>query len=210
MNLPLRPWSEVERTVPHVGRPLLACFDEATVTVFAAHRPEIGAWAIDHGTLGGPAWRGDRIARFRLSLPRVMSRSERGERAGKEVLLAIALRRDGFDAVLRQAVHWREFPASIFGTRGKWRLATRYTEVVVDFAPDCAPDGSDLPRMTPRFGVRGHALKAMLSDWVVGVRDLGDLALAWRGDPDPPTPVLRPYPLAEPEVARTLSWEPEA
>lgn len=209
MNLPLRPWSEVEQALPRAGRPVLACFDDTTVTVFAAHRPEIGAWAIEHGTLGGPVWRGDRVARFRLSLPRVMSRSERGERAGKEVLLALTLRRDGFDAVLRQAVHWREFPASIFGTQARWRLATRFTEVVVDFAPDCAPDGSDLPRMTQRFGVRGHALKRLLGEWVVGVQDLGDLAQRWRTESDPPTPELRPYPLTEPEVARTLLWEPE-
>lgn len=209
MTLTLRPWSEVDRGLPSGGRPLLACFDPEVVTVFAAHQPEIGAWAAANGTLGGPAWAGDRVARFRLSLPRVMSRSERGERTGKEVVLALAIRREGFDSVLRQAVHWREYPAAIFDTPGKWRLATRYTEVVVDFAPDCRPDGSDLPRMTPRFGVRGHALKRLLKDWVVGVTDLTALAVAWRTEPDPPTPVLAPYPVVEADVARRLSWEPE-
>lgn len=210
MNLPMRPWSQVNAELPESGRHLLACFDDDTITVFAAHHPNIGAYAAEHGRFGGDMWRHDRTTRFRLSLPRVMARSRQGVRPGKQAVLAISLARDRVDSMLRQAVHWREFPEGLYDSKGAWRLATRYSQVVMDWAPDCGPDGSDLRRFTPRFGVRAHLLKSFSRDWILGIRDLSDIAADWREADDPPTPLVRPYPLSEPALAARLFWSPES
>jgi hypothetical protein len=207
--VPTAPWSQVSGSLPGDGRVLYACYDSDTVTVFAAHRREIGAWAIEKGRFGGPAWRADRITRFRVSFPRVMARSECGQRPDKEVILGITLRRDRFDAVLRQAVHWREFPDGLYDNQAQWRLATRFSQVVMDWAPDTDASGRDLPRFTVRFGLRKEALAALAADALVGVHNLSELAQAWREagpDDDPPTPVVRPYPLLEPGMATRLLW----
>lgn len=209
MSEPLERWSEVHADLPSSGRHLLACYDAETVTVFAAHSHEIGAYAVQHGEFGGSAWASDRTTRFRLSLPRVMARSERGMREGKTKVLGITIRRERFDSALRQAVHWREFPDGLYQTKGQWRLATRYSQVVMDWAPDSAPDGSDLERYTVRFGVRAHLLKSFSSEWIVRVDDLGDLAQMWREDEDPLCPVMKPYPAPEPGLEARLLWEPE-
>lgn len=206
MMPPLAPWSEVHESLPTEGRSLAACFDDQTIWVFAAHERAIADYATEHGRFGGKAWMEDRITRFRLSLPRVMARSERGQREAKEGLLAIRLPRDRFDAILRQAVHWREFPDGLYATKGQWRLATRYAQVVMDWAPDCDPFGADLARFTVRFGVRAHTLNKFTREWVVGIDDLTALAEQWRTSDDPPTPVMRPYPLPEPGLAERLLW----
>ncbi len=208
MSLPLRPWSEVEATLPPRGRHLLAAFDARTVTVFAAHDRAIGAYAVAEQRFGGPAWADDRTTRFRLSLPRVMARSERGERAGKQAILGMTIRREHFDRLLRQAIHWREFPDGVFATRSQWRLAVRYAQVVVDWAPDCGPDGADLDRLTPRFGIHAPLLRTFATEWIVRIHDLSALAAQWRSDPDPPTPVVAPYSLPEPALADRLLWAP--
>ena len=205
------PWSEAEAALPKRGRHLCACHDRETVTVFAAHNREIASWATEKGQFGGWAWRGDRITRFRLSFPRVMARSEQGEREGREVALAITLNRRHFDGVLRQAVHWREFPEELFEGRAQWRLATRFSQVVMDWAPDSDPMGRDLARFTVRFGVRNEALTGFSKRWPVTIRSLEEVSEAWRNlqpDDDPPTPLMRPYPVTEPDVAERLLWEP--
>ena len=210
MNLPLRPWSEVNAALPESGRQLLACFDDQTVTVFAAHDPNIGAYAAEHGHFGGDLWRHDRTTRFRLSLPRVMARSKQGERPGKEALLAISLPRARFDGLLRQAIHWREFPEDLYESKGAWRLATRYSQVVMDWAPDCGPKGAELERFTVRFGIRSHLMKTFSRDWIAGIKDLSEVAVSWRQEADPLTPVVSEYPLPEPDLATRLFWKPGA
>ncbi len=208
MTLKLAPWSAVNEGLPQSGRHLLACHDADTITVFAAHDEAIGAWAVAKQRFGGAAWKDDRILRFRLSLPRVMARSQRGEREGKERVLALTLSRPHFDAMLRQAIHWREFPEGVYDTRGQWRLATRYSQVLLDWAPDCDPGGADLSRFTPRFGARAMLLK-QLPEWILHIEDLSELAQAWREQDDPLTAEVAPYPLPEPELAKRLLWSAE-
>jgi hypothetical protein len=209
MTLPLAPWSEVEASLPKSGRALLACYDDEKVTVFAAHDDAIGAYAVANGQFGGPAWRQDRITRFRTSIGRVMARSWQGQRAGKRSVLGISLKRTAFDSVLRQAVHWREFPEGLYAEPAQWRLAVRYSQVVMDWAPDCDPGGADLDRYCVRFGVRALALEGFCGDWVLAVHDLTALCETWRvGGEDPVTPVLRPYPVPEPALEPRLLWAP--
>ena len=209
--IPLAPWAVVNDQMPPSGRHLWGCVDGEQVWVFCAHRPDIAAFLLDHGHFGGDRWSGDRITRFRLSMPRVMARSSQGQREGKECIVGLALRRDAMEQVLRQAIHWREFPEAHFSTAAQWRLAVRFTQVVLDWAPDSDVSGEDLTRLTPRFGLRSEALRGLGKDWVLDVQSLDDLAVAWRSGLDEvSTPTMQPLSIPRGCDQTRLLWDPDA
>ena len=207
--VPTAPWSEVDAGLPQSGRPLLACFNDEVVTVFASFGPDIAEFALRRGSLGGDSWRVGRITRFRLCFGDLFHHTSGGGQAGQEHLLAIHLQRDKFDGMLRQAVHWRVFPEGLYQTKGQWRLATRYAQAVMDWCPERGPDGAELGRSCVRFGVRDHLQKSFSSSWIVGIESMNAIGKGWAMGSNPLTPIVRSYPV--PEVCRaSLSWDPEA
>lgn len=199
--IPLAP--ESAQGLPRAGRPLLATWDETSVVVWQAHRPEVADELLARGRPGGTSWRTDRVTRMRTSLPSLLGRCDWCRRPGRERLLALRLSRDGFDAMLRQAVHG-EFEPANYATRGAWQLATRYGAVTLTWHPDRDALGRELPRQAPRIAVRDDALRRLTTDWVLALEDWTPWVQRARaaGDPELPLPVLRPYPAPEALVDR--------
>jgi hypothetical protein len=52
-RLALESWREQQAHWPVEGRHILAQYDEASVVVYQAYRPEIGRYAAQHGRFGG-------------------------------------------------------------------------------------------------------------------------------------------------------------
>lgn len=182
-----------EQGLPDDGRRLLATYDDETVLAWQAHRPDVADAALRDQRFGGGSWRTDRVTRMRLSLPSLLARCAWGTRGGRERILAVRLAREGFDAMLRQAVP-AEFDPAVYASKAAFHLATRFANVSVAWHPDCAPDGATLGRLTPRFGLRDHALRAFTERWVLGVEDWTAWVAERRGaSGDLPVPVLAPY-----------------
>ena len=53
MNLKTKPYCEQVREWPESGRHILAQFDDETIIVYQAYRPQIGRFASEHGYFGG-------------------------------------------------------------------------------------------------------------------------------------------------------------
>jgi len=185
-----------EQALPPAGRRVLATFDDRRVVVWQAHRPDVADAAIREQRFGGGSWRTDRVTRMRLSLPSLLARCSWGLRGGRERILAVSVSRAGFDAILRQAVP-AEFEPDVYPTKAAWHLATRFANVSITWHPDRGPDGAPLERLTPRFGLRDHALAAFTERWVVGVEDWTAWVADHRARPGAalPVPVLAPYPV---------------
>src|SRR4051812_38659558 len=88
---------------PIVGRHVLAQHDADSVVVYQAYRPSIGSFAAQHQYFGGEF----SLARMSWIKPNflwMMYRCGWASKDGQEVVLAIWLARDAFDAILAQAV----------------------------------------------------------------------------------------------------------
>lgn len=183
------------RTPPD-PRVVRATFDSDVVVVWQAHSHEVADAALRAGRFGGKAWRTDRVTRFRVSLPSLLARNGWATREGRERILAVRLQREGFDTMLRQAVH-AGYEPEIYATRNTWHLATRYGHVVVAWHPDVDPSGAELGRETLRIGVRDAALERFTREWVVGIEDWTPWVLEnrTRACASLPVPMLAPYPL---------------
>src|SRR5688500_14541828 len=104
MTLALEKHREQQVAWPTSGRHILAQFDDTSVTVYQAYRPDIGRYAAANQRFGGE-FSFNRMSWVKPNFLWMMYRSGWGTKEGQEVTLAVRIRRDGFDQILAQAVH---------------------------------------------------------------------------------------------------------
>jgi hypothetical protein len=102
-TLATAPYAEQMERWPQTGRHILAHFDDKTIIVYQAYRPEIGKFAAEKGYFGGE-FSYSRMSWIKPSFLWMMYRSQWGQADGQEVDLAVRLRRMFFDSLLVQAV----------------------------------------------------------------------------------------------------------
>ena len=137
MNLITEPYLAQDARWPRSGRHILAQFDAESVVVYQAYRPEIGHFAARHGYFGGGFSLG-RMSWIKPNFLWMMYRSGWGTKEGQEVTLAVRLRRDAFDEILRLAVH-STFMPEVYGTHEAWQRAVAGSDVRLQWDPDHGP-----------------------------------------------------------------------
>src|SRR5215469_14843628 len=128
MNLEVERYVDQRLRWPREGRHILAQFDGNSVFVYQAYRPEIGLFAAEQGRLGGPFFSRGRMTWIKPNFLWMMYRSGWAAKDGQEVVLAIRLRRDGFKAILRRAVH-STFAASGIADYELWQQQVEDSDV---------------------------------------------------------------------------------
>lgn len=205
----LVPWGRLVAELPAAGRHLTACWDESSVVLYQAYPAPLAEVALREGRLGGVGWRNDRTSKLRTSFTDLMRRSDAGRGEGREVVLGVHIRREAFDAMLRQAVH-AVFPGGVYPNKQSWRLATRHAQVLLDWSGVPGPDGVLLARQAARLGLRDHALRHLVAN-AIGVEDLTGVARALRdGSPTALVPTEKPYPVEDDALLGRLTFVPEA
>lgn len=101
----------------------------------------------------------------------MMYRCGWGTKENQEVVLAIYLRRDGFDQMLREAVH-SSYVGEVYGSRDAWDEAVRRSDVRLQWDPDHHPSGAKLERRAIQLGLRGRTLEQFADEWTVGIEDI--------------------------------------
>ena len=208
MNLTVESYLQQRERWPESGRHILAQFDDETIVVYQAYRSEIGRYAAQHGRFGD----GFSLKRMTWIKPNflwMMYRSGWGTKEGQEVVLAIRLRRSGFESILAQAVP-STFDATRFDSEGSWSKAVAASSVRLQWDPDHHPSGAKLERRAIQLGLRDSALQSFVSEWIVSIEDISEFVSEQRRLVETDnlsalrTPCETPYPVAAPEVAKAL------
>jgi len=196
---------------PGAGRHILAHHDAATIVVYQAYRPSIGAYAIRHGTLDGDfSYR--RMSWIKPNFLWMMYRSGWGTKQGQEVVLGFRLQRQFFDSLLSQAVA-STYAACELSSREEWAAALARSNVRLQWDPDHDPGGKPLARRAIQLGLRGPALLAFGKHELLEVIDMTQFVAAQRqllqcaGVAELRTPVERPYVPADASIARRLQLD---
>jgi hypothetical protein len=166
---------------PSSGRHILAQFDEDSIVVYQAYRPEIGHFAAAHGTFGA-GFSFSRMTWIKPNFLWMMFRSGWGTKPGQEVTLAIRIRRAGFDQILRDAVP-SSFARDLFPSEAAWREALEASLVRLQWDPDHDPRGTPVERRAIQLGIRGGVLKQFASEWIQSIEDISDFVAEQRGRP---------------------------
>jgi uncharacterized protein DUF4291 len=166
---------------PTVGRHILAQFDEESVIVYQAYRPEIGLYAARHGTFGG-GFSFSRMTWIKPNFLWMMFRSGWGTKEGQEVTLAIRVRRSGFETILREAIP-SSFAPDLFASGQEWHMAIVASPVRLQWDPDHDPSGAPLERRAIQLGIRGDALERFANEWIVSIEDVSGFVASQRNRP---------------------------
>jgi hypothetical protein len=208
VNLRVEPYASQSVRWPKSGRHLLAQYDQETIIVYQAYRPEIGLYAAKHGRFGD----GFSLTRMSWIKPNflwMMFRSGWGTKAGQEVVLAIRLRRSGFDEILAQAVH-STFDPVVYRSNELWKTALSTSPVRLQWDPDHHPSGAKQERRAIQLGLEGAALRKYVEEWIVAIEDVSGFVAEQRrclqdgGAESLSTPLEDVYPVADKEVAARL------
>ena len=173
MNLKTKPYCEQVREWPESGRHILAQFDDETIIVYQAYRPQIGRFASEHGYFGGE-FSYSRMSWIKPNFLWMMYRSNWAQSEGQEVVLSIRLRRTFFDSLLEQAVP-SSFVPELFENQDAWKTAVSRSDVRLQWDPDHDPNGGKCERRAVQLGIRGETLKAYGKKEIVEIIDMSDL-----------------------------------
>lgn len=189
----------------------MAQYDDDSVVVYQAYRPEIGDFAAEHGYFGGE-FSYSRMSWIKPNFLWMMYRSGWGTKPGQEVTLAIRLRRDFFERLLEAAVY-SSYKPRVYGTHEAWKQAVQDSSVRLQWDPDHDPTGGKLERRAIQLGLRGDVLAEYGREAIIEIMDLSDFVAEQRDCAVPErydsllTPAEMPYLPTNSEVRERLGLD---
>ncbi len=154
------------------ARTVRAGYTAATLTVYQAYPREIAEPAVRAGTFVAP-FKQERMTWIKPSFLWMMYRSGWARKAGQERVLAIEVRRDGFEWALAHAA-LSHYDAGVHASRDSWRQQVAQSPVRIQWDPDRSPSLAPLPRRAIQVGLAGEAVRRYVGEWVVGISDITD------------------------------------
>ncbi|MGW1137608.1 DUF4291 domain-containing protein [Streptomyces zhihengii] len=147
---------------------------EETVTVYQAYRPGIGGPAARTGRF--PAeWKRDRMTWIKPSFLWMMYRCGWAAKPGQETVLAVEIRRDGFEWALRHAC-LSHYVRGLHTDRAAWQRELRRSPARVQWDPERDLRLSPLPYRSLQLGLAGEAAGRYADEWTVSITDVTPLA----------------------------------
>ncbi|WP_432841060.1 DUF4291 domain-containing protein [Dactylosporangium sp. CA-092794] len=156
-------------------REIQALYTTATITVYQAYSPEIARAAVAAGRFV-PPFKRDRMTWIKPSFLWMMYRSGWAAKPGQEHVLAVELRRDGFDDALARAC-LSHYEPRVHASRAEWGRRLRESPVRVQWDPERDLHLRPLPeRRSLQLGLSGEAVRQYVDEWTVGITDVTALA----------------------------------
>lgn len=179
-----------------------ALYDDAGIVVYQAYNPAIARTALAAQTFVSPPYKRDRMTWIKPSFLWMMYRSGWASKENQERILAIGLKRSGFEWALENAC-LSHFDASVHASRDAWKTKLQQTPVRIQWDPEKDILLRPLPYRSIQIGLSGIAVDRYLSDWILRIDDITDHCknihrLINANRPDQATALLpseKPYPL---------------
>ncbi len=214
LNLIQEPYLTQLARWPQTGRHILAQFDEHSIVVYQAYRPSIGHFAARRGYFGGE-FSFSRMSWIKPNFLWMMYRCGWASKPGQEIVLAVRIKRSGFESLLAQAVH-ATYSEPIYHSEQQWQWAVEHSNVRVQWDPDHDPSGAKVERRALQLGLRGEALRQYALEWVIEIEDISHFVFEQRqhaqahADEVLITPQEKVYPVTDAAIASrlglVLSW----
>lgn len=149
-----------------------AVFDEKTIRMYQAYRPEIAEEAVRLNKFGSH-FSMSRMTWIKPSFLWMMSRAGWASKEGQERILAIDIYRRGFEEILSLAVP-ASFDKNLYESEEDWKEDIGKTEVVFQWDPEKDIYGSNLKYRSLQIGMRGSVVQSYVNKWIVKITDITD------------------------------------
>lgn len=162
------------------ARKILANFNENTIRVYQAYNNEIADEAIRLGTFGS-AFKLERMTWIKPSFLWMMYRAGWGTKKDQERIMAIDIKRRGFEEMLKNAV-LSTFNSKVYASHDDWKRELKISKVRCQWDPDrdiyCNPIG----RRAIQLGISGDMVRKYVKEWIVDIFDITNDVHLWHND----------------------------
>ncbi|MET8094945.1 DUF4291 domain-containing protein [Streptomyces sp. NPDC005236] len=155
-------------------RRIRALHTASTITVYQAYRPEIGLPAARDGRFPS-VWLRHRMTWIKPSFLWMMYRCGWGTKEGQETVLAVEIRRAGFEWALRNAC-MSHYVRGLHESRDAWKRELSTAPARVQWDPERDLRLQALPYRSLQLGLSGEAARRYADEWTVAIRDVTPLA----------------------------------
>ena len=154
------------------NKEIRAVYDDETIRVYQAYNSYIADEAVKLGTFGSHFSMG-RMTWIKPSFLWMMYRCGWAEKENQERVLAIDIKREGFDSAVKKAVisSYREESGI---SMEEWKALVKSSDVRIQWDPEKDINGNNLSYRSIQLGLRGQAVVDYVNDWIVRITDVTD------------------------------------
>ena len=153
-------------------REIRAVYTDDTIRIYQAYNKTIADEAVRRGTFGS-SFKMERMTWIKPSFLWMMYRCGWGTKEGQERVLAIDIKREAFDFIVKNAV-MSSCSADMKISYDEWRAQVKKSEIRCQWDPERDIHGNPLNYRSIQLGLRGGAVKKYVSEWIVGITDITD------------------------------------
>jgi hypothetical protein len=150
-------------------REIRADFDRETIVIYQAYAPNIAEAALEAQRFV-PPFSFNRMTWIKPSFLWLMHRSNWVQKSGQECVLAIRIKRSGWEKALSLAV-LTSFAPSVFASSAAWAKQFADAKVHVQWDPERSLRGAGLPWSSIQIGLSRHIIREYEEEWIVGIED---------------------------------------
>lgn len=157
--------------LPDEGKYIVANYNLETIIVYQAFNEKIADFAVKNQKFGGSNYSFNRMTWIKPNFMWMMYRSGWATKDNQERILAVKLKRSGFEKLLEIAVI-SSFKSDLHRSREEWKSELENSEVRLQWDPDHNPVGEKLNRKAIQIGIKGESLREFNEKWIVQIEDI--------------------------------------
>lgn len=148
-----------------------AVYDDDSVIVYQAFNSSIAQLAVDKQTFVSPPFKKERMTWIKPSFLWMMYRSGWATKENQENILAIKIKRSGFDWALKNSC-LSHFENNIHKSHEDWREMLTKSPVRIQWDPEKDIFLQPLPYRSIQVGLSGIAVEKYISDWIICIDNI--------------------------------------
>lgn len=149
-----------------------ALYSDTTIRVYQAYNKIIANEATKMGTFGG-SFKRERMTWIKPSFLWMMYRCGWGTKENQEHILAIDIKKEAFDYIIRNAVI-STYSNDMCISHDEWKEQIKKSEIRCQWDPERDIYGNALEYRSIQLGLRGSAVKKYVEEWIVNITDITD------------------------------------
>ena len=153
-------------------RKIYAKYDDKTIRVYQAYNNKIADEAIKLGTFG-EHFSLTRMTWIKPSFLWMMYRCGWAEKENQERVLAIDIKREAFDEIVKNSVI-SSYKPNLGITEDEWKEKVKNSLVRCQWDPERDIYGKPIGRRSIQLGIRGEAVVKYVNEWIVKITDITD------------------------------------
>lgn len=143
------------------------------IVVYQAYKKGIAEYAVEHQKLGGSDFSYSRMSWIKPNFLWMMYRCGWAEKENQERVLAIWIRREAFEEILRNAT-FTSYQPSYFASESEWRKEMEFKKVRLQWDPEHNYLGEKIERRAIQLGLKDEVLEKFGKEQIECVLDITD------------------------------------